>query len=382
MPRPAKPPRLWLQPEQKRKDGRIEPSVWCIIDRGRKHRTGFPPEQLEEATQALTAYLTERREIPRERNRHPSQILIADVLNLYATDKVPKHARPDETAMRIDALSRYFGEKTLSEINGKTCRAYVTYRGKEQAARRELEDLRAAINYHRNQGYCSEIVAIELPERSPSRERWLTRDEAARLIWAAWTYREVQKGKPTGRRSRKHVAKFILVSLYTGTRSSAVCSAALSQMDARSWIDLDHGVFYRRPSGQRETKKRQPPCRISLKLLAHLRRWKGNGQAFAVEFNGEPVCSVRKAFAQAIKDAGLDGRVTPHVLRHTAATWMMQNGANPWDAADYLGMTEETLRRVYGHHHPEHQERAREVFDRPHRVKRPKSEAVKLRATG
>ena len=47
------------------------------------------------------------------------------------------------------------------------------------------------------------------------RERWLTGGEAARMIWAAWRYREKQKGKPTGRRSRQHIARFILLALYT-----------------------------------------------------------------------------------------------------------------------------------------------------------------------
>jgi hypothetical protein len=31
----------------------------------------------------------------------------------------------------------------------------------------------------------------------------------------------------------------------------------------------------------------------------------------------------------------------------------MQNGAPMWEAAGYLGMSEKTLRDVYGHHHPD-----------------------------
>jgi integrase len=127
----------------------------------------------------------------------------------------------------LRALLSYFGEKLLSDINGALCRSYVEHRGSNAAARRDLEELRAAINHHRREGLCSAIVEVVLPDPSPKRERWLTRSEAARLIWAAWRYREIQKGRPTGRGSRQHIARFILLALYTGTRASAVCGAAL-----------------------------------------------------------------------------------------------------------------------------------------------------------
>jgi hypothetical protein len=130
------------------------------------------------------------------------------------------------------------------------------------AARRELEDLRAAIGHHRSEGLCREIVSVVLPERGHPRERWLTRSEAARLIWAAWRYREVQKGTPTGRR-RQHVARFVLVALYTGTRAGAVCSALFGPATHTGWIDLDRGVFHRRAPGERETNKRKPPVKLA-----------------------------------------------------------------------------------------------------------------------
>jgi Phage integrase family len=50
----------------------------------------------------------------------------------------------------------------------------------------------------------------------------------------------------------------------------------------------------------------------------------------------------------------LDADVTPHTLRHTAATWLMRAGVDKWEAAGFLGMSVEMLDRVYGHHHPDH----------------------------
>jgi integrase len=45
----------------------------------------------------------------------------------------------------------------------------------------------------------------------------------------------------------------------------------------------------------------------------------------------------------------------PHILRHTAATWLMRAGVNHYEAAGYLGMSAKTLWDVYGHHHPDFQ---------------------------
>ncbi len=59
--------------------------------------------------------------------------------------------------------------------------------------------------------------------------------------------------------------------------------------------------------------------------------------------------------------AGIDRHITPHILRHTAATWAMQRGSDVWAAAGWLGMSPEVLERVYGHHHPDFQ---RDVAER------------------
>jgi hypothetical protein len=48
------------------------------------------------------------------------------------------------------------------------------------------------------------------------------------------------------------------------------------------------------------------------------------------------------------------GKVGPHTLRHIAATWLMQIGVGTWETAGFLGMSEKTVRDVYGHHHPDY----------------------------
>src|SRR5262249_22476055 len=337
------------------------------------------------AERALAEYIASKYQVPRDLNRHPAEILVLDVLNIYLADTAPKHARPEETKQRVMTLADFWQPFTLADVNGTRCREYVTWRvGQrwrsakpeqtgnaarlvtEAAARRELEDLRAAINYHRREGLCSEVVSVVLPEKAPSREQWLTRGQVARLLWAAWRARQVMRDQRTERPVGQHLARFILVALYTGTRHGAICGAALMPAIGRGHVDLDRGVFYRRAQGARETKKRQPPVRLPGRLLAHLQRWEriGIAKAAVVEWNGKPIRSVRKAFAAAVKAAELDGKVTPHVLRHTAATWAMQAGGDLWQIAGFLGMTVEVLERVYGHHHPDFQREAAEAIAR------------------
>jgi hypothetical protein len=89
-------------------------------------------------------------------------------------------------------------------------------------------------------------------------------------------------------------------------------SPLASSHNGRGWINLDTGAFYRRGDQQRETKKRQPPIRLPGRLLAHIRRWKAKGicHQHMVEWNGDPVLRITKAFRRAVKDAGLGSDVT------------------------------------------------------------------------
>jgi integrase len=89
--------------------------------------------------------------------------------------------------------------------------------------------------------------------------------------------------------------------------------------------------------------------------LGHLRRARRRGTdlGYVIHRNGERIGDIKKEFEAAAKRAGLDD-VTPHTLRHTAETWIARGGQTSLDdAADYLAMSLETLRRVYRHHHPE-----------------------------
>jgi hypothetical protein len=198
MPRPSKGARLWLEPAERDEQGKIvRPEAYVIRDGRIKRRTGIPRGDIERANAKLAEYLGTKHQVSRERNRSAAKILIADALNMYYRHKVlghDGHARPEGTKKRIATLDAFWTDGTLADIDGQRCREYVRSRvdqpwksakpGKTgrparlvtaAAARRELEDLRAAINYQIAEGYCREVVKVWLPEKPSRREGCLTR---------------------------------------------------------------------------------------------------------------------------------------------------------------------------------------------------------------
>jgi integrase len=262
----------------------------------------------------------------------------------YASEHVPHTRRSKDAAYLIGVLSSWWGHRRLSEVTAKSCRAYAASRT-QSSARRSLEILRAAIGYwHREHGPLPSVPAVVLPPKSEPREKWLTRAEAARLLWAA--------------RHIEHVKRFILLGLRTGSRSGAIFSLSWDR------IDFAAGVMRRRGYGETESRtKRAPPVRLGKRILQFLRRWRrmdGDRGKYVVHWGGK---KINKGFGgvwdRTCKEAGVEA--TPHTLRHTRATWLMQRGISPWEAAGHLGMSVEILQKVYAKHSPDFQKLAAEV---------------------
>jgi len=210
-----------------------------------------------------------------------------------------------------------------------------------------LETLRAAVNYwNREHGPLGVVPVFVMPPKGEPRNRWLTKQEAARLLRAA-------------AEANEHMKRFVLLGLYTGSRASVILSVEWS------WIDFERGVMLRRAPGEREDKrKRKPPVRLAGRFYrscdAGRAADEGNGQKTVIHFRGHSLRRVQDGWDAVIAAADLPD-VTPHTMRHTRATWLMQAGVDIWEAAGHLGMTTTVLENVYGHHAPDFQDNAAEV---------------------
>jgi hypothetical protein len=212
----------------------------------KKHiATGCAANEVAAAESKLADYIATKYQ-PIRKERDIERIALANVLSIYDEDQVSRGGNRAQFDSRLERLNEFWGDKRLSEVTGETCRAYVKARDSTGGARRDLEDLRAAINHHAKEGFHRGTVRVVLPPRNAPRTRWLSRDEAAALLRACWRAREVQtvhrgrqKGQKieTDKRPLRHLARFILIGLLD--RVYAIASRAPS-----------HGCTFDRLSSQ------------------------------------------------------------------------------------------------------------------------------------
>lgn len=356
MPRRNSGPRLrWIE---RRKAFYI---IWYEQGRERLRATGETDGKRAESI--LAAFIREnQRPVGGPRPAH--EVTIGDVLDYYGTNKGAFAKDPARIGYAIDALLPFWADKRVNEVNDITCAAYVAQRQKMPATvRRELTTLRAALNYCHGR-ITDAAPPVSMPPAPPGKERWLTRNEAARLLNAARTARSDV---------RLYLPLFILLGLYTGARKEAILSLRWPQ------IDLDNKrVNFKRADGTK-TSKGRAHNRLPDRLVAALRRAKrrsNNDLGFVIHDSGEPILDiggawngnpdpkafVQGSFGRACKRAGIVG-VTPHTLRHTCGTWLAQHGVPLRLIGEWLGHSDERTTRLYAHHHPDYQDEAVEAFN-------------------
>lgn len=162
------------------------------------------------------------------------------------------------------------------------------------------------------------------------RIRWLTHVEALRLM---------EELPP-------HLADMAEFSLATGLRQSNVTGLEWSQIDMQrhvAWIHAD------------QAKAKKPiPVPLNQTALAVLRRQIGRHRAHVFTYRGEPVTQTNtKAWRKALVRAGVHN-FRWHDLRHTWASWHVQNGTTLAELQQLGGWSSYSMVLRYAHLAPEH----------------------------
>jgi integrase len=261
----------------------------------------------------------------------PAQALTcADIWAL----KYGKTSRRNQIAW--DNLQPHFGAKRPGEITPADEVIYARSRGAAQSTvRLELSLLRASWNHAVKTRVLSvaDLPALgPLPLAAPPRDRWLRDDEVKRLFAAA--------------EGAERLRLFLWLALETGARRGAIQGLTWGQ------VDFEIGVIHYLPEGARQTRKRKASVPISTALRPVLEAAYAAARPRAGDLVIGPGNDVNQSLGRLARRAGITG-VTPHVLRHTAATRMARQGVSLWLIAQVLGNTVQQVEKVYAKYQPD-----------------------------
>lgn len=286
----------------------------------------------------------------------PAAPTVGAILDGYVADRGAK-MHSETVKYCCAAVCRHIGNLPADLLTKEQVRRYAAARRKEGAGGasvahrkrpralsdgtiiRELGTLRAALAWAVRERWIATAPFVERPQAPPARDRWLTRDEADRLLEAAHA---------------PHARVFIALALHTAARTGAILQLTWDRVDmARRTIDMGAA------RGKKRRARHLPINDALAPILAEAAS--GATSPWVIEHGGHPVASVATAFRAAARRAKVPG-ATPHVLRHTAVTWMVQGGVPMPMVAAYAAMSIQMVERVYGHHSPDWMRQAGEAL--------------------
>ena len=291
----------------------------------------------------------------------------ATPFQVFAQEFLDKHAatcaRPDWYEWLVRSMVKEFGNTPLRHVSKFRIQGYINILTKRDEAGKIANG--TTVGHHRRAvhnvfaravewGYLGTNPAkgVKAPPASPARERFLTEDEAERLVAAA-----------TG-----DTIQFIRLMLNTGLRPGE--ALALEWADCRMNDSSPHVLVRMSKTGKARWVPLNPAAIAALDALRETPS-EGGLYVFSGRVEGSRKASNKTAFRAACRRAEIpyglrrpDG-VTRHTLRHTAISWMLQRGASLYAVGKIVGHSAATMTERYGHLADRHLAEAVQVLVTP-----------------
>ena len=226
-------------------------------------------------------------------------------------------------------------------------RRYLAHLAEHQYSRatmaRKLATLRSFYKFLMRRGHvqANPVAPIRTPKQEKRLPKCLTIDDVRKLLAMP------DDGSLLGTRDRA-----MLETLYsTGVRVSELCDLNLED------VDLVGGVAHVRGKGKKERISPIGPTAVeSIRHYLRIRQASPKSGSFDpralyVNKHGQRLStrSVRRKLDKYLLEAGLDPSISPHTLRHTFATHMLNNGADLRAVQELLGHQSLSTTQIYTH---------------------------------
>lgn len=313
-------------------------AVAIIDESGQRVRRSLGTDDLAEAKRRLPAFI---RQI-----ELPADLTVRHLWEAYRRDKSAKRIA-ENMGFSGKAILAEFGDHRPDSITAVMCRAYA--RKRQSAGRKvgtvwtELNHFRIVMNWAAKMRMIPMQVYVELPQKPPPRDKRLTKEEADRLRAAA---------------QPDHIRVAITLMLGTAARAGAVLDLTWDR------VDFERGIITYADAADGAMRKGRATVPMNSMVRRELEKAKRVAMSdHVVEWSGRKVGSIKRGFSASAERAGLIG-ISPHVLRHTAATWMAEAGLSMSEIARVLGHSDSSItERVYAKFSPGHLRAATSALD-------------------
>lgn len=280
-------------------------------------------------------------------------LAIIAFLRAYA---VPYFRKNKVTDLSTQEIAKFFDWRRANSRKGKPPR--------ETTILHETSQLSTFLNWCHRRGLIDRQIVLEKPKHDGERRPHFDGKDWSKLIRFLREWVKQGRGiSKTTLRDRVMLTNYVLILANTGLRVGEARGLRWRDIDSEPTAEegeVNIILHVDGKTGTREVVARTPDVKIYLERIWQLRMDELDGKKPEKDSyvfchpDGNPIQSFKKGFSTMLDQVGVeydrDGdRRTIYSLRHTYATFRLQEGVNHYVLARNMGTSVKMLEQYYGH---------------------------------
>jgi site-specific recombinase XerD len=311
--------------------------LWYKDDAGRKHKVSTRTTLKSEAIQFLREFRVTR--VRSAKSMRLSEF-VAEFLAFAGTTYSPK---------TVDIYHRVFGifqkqagDLLLQSVTARHIDQYKALRlnnkRKAVSVNIELRALKAAFNVAKrwkliDENPCADIGQISIPDELPHFFTTVDFEKLLATMPQAW------------------LREMVVLAVLTGMRRGELCNLKWQDIDfSAKVVQIHSSATFRTKQGKRRVVALNSTAYLLLQARKEL-----SPSEYVFTLNDKKIRDQHagRLFKRAVRAAKLsDQQLHFHSLRHTFASWLVQNGASLYQVQKLLGHSNPRITQVYAHLQP------------------------------